>query len=471
MRNYGQIRVISIGFAATVGVAAAAFGVAGGGQVAHAAGVEHPDVGTIAIGRGGAYAADPDGGLALQYNPAGFARQPGLRVTLDASLAWQGVTFTPSDGEAAVSNGAPPFFAPAGVVSYGLGRTGPLDGLTFAVGASGPTAIGKLEYPAAGAQRYALIASDTTIVYGSAAVAAAFNRWLAAGITFQLVKGTARFTQAVWSGQSAGTNPSEDAIAHVDVTSGFIPTAVFGVTARPTERVSLGLSYRPRFTFDASGSLTTDLPDAAGALAAHQVGTSTGFTLPMPDVVRAGVLVRPRARWLVEADVVLERWSTLRSLAILPHGITIVSDNLGTQKPLPNIIFQKNFDDAVSVRVGGEHELVPGLLTLRAGYLHETSAVPLASTSVDFPNWQRDVVSVGASVALPRTPVAIDVAYAHHFLPSRTVTSSGITQVVTPCLTSGCTDPTPAVVGNGRYDASLDVVSLSLRLALPARGP
>ena len=165
--------------------------------VVRAAGVEHPDVGTVPLGRGGAYAADPDGGLAIVYNPAGLARQAGLRVTLDASLAWQHLTFTPTMGEPSVSNGAGPFLAPAFAVSYGLGTVGPLAGLTFAAGATGPTAIGKLEYPANGAQRYALVSSDTQIVYWSAAVAAAFNRWLAAGVTLQLVQGRARFVQDV----------------------------------------------------------------------------------------------------------------------------------------------------------------------------------------------------------------------------------------------------------------------------------
>ena len=457
------------------GLIAASLAWASLGAAARAAGVEHPDVGTIALGRGGAYAADPDGGLALVYNPAGFARQAGLRATLDANLAWQRLTFTPADGAPPVSNGAPPFLAPAAVVSYGLGAVGPLAGLTLAAGVAGPSAIGKLEYPATGAQRYALISSDTQIAYWSAAIAAAFNRWLAAGVTFQLVQGTARFTQAVWSGDSAGTNPAEDAIAHVHVTSGLIPTAVLGVTARPSERVAVGASWRRGFPVDASGSRVAVLPAVTGgASGAHQIGPASGFTLPLPDVVRVGVLVRPRARWLVEADVVYERWSTLQSLALLPHGISIESDNLGTSKPLPDIVFQKNFDDAVSVRLGGEHELVPGRLTARAGYLHETSAVPTASTSVDFPNWERDVVSVGASLAFPRVPVTLDLAYAHHFLPTRTVTASAITQVVTPCLTGPrCTDAAAAVVGNGAYAASLDVLSASLRFALdtPARGP
>jgi len=274
----------------------------------------------------------------------------------------------------------------------------------------------------------------------------------------------------VWSGTDAGTDPAGDALAHVDVSSGLIPTAVLGVTARPHPRVSVGASWRRGFTFDASGSLTTDLPAAARAIGARQMGTDTGFTLPFPDIFRVGVLARPRDRWLVELDFVYERWSVLRSLALQPHGIVIASDNLGTSKPLPDIVFQKSFDDAFSVRLGAEHELLPGLVA-RAGLMHETSAVPLASTNVDFPNWERDVVALGASFTIPRTPATLDLSYAHHFLPTRTVTTSRITQVVTPCLTPGCTDPAPTVVGNGTYAAALDVLSASVRVALGGRGP
>ena len=46
------------------------------------------------------------------------------------------------------------------------------------------------------------------------------------------------------------------------------------------------------------------------------------------------------------------------------------------------------------------------------------------------------------------------------------MTDSGIKQVVTPCLTPGCADPVPTVVGDGTYEAALDVLSASLRFAL-----
>src|SRR5437016_2854128 len=88
------------------------------GAPAFAAGVEHPDLGTIALGRGGAYAADPMDGLALQYNPAGFANQRGLRVTVDANLSWQRLSFTPAGGGPSAANDAPPFVEPGGAVSF-----------------------------------------------------------------------------------------------------------------------------------------------------------------------------------------------------------------------------------------------------------------------------------------------------------------------------------------------------------------
>jgi long-subunit fatty acid transport protein len=459
--------------AAAAGLAAAWL-IAARSAPAFAAGIEHPDVGTISIGRGGAYAAAPSDGLAFQYNPAGFAAQTGFRVTLDSSLSWQALTFAPATGEPQVSNSAGGFLVPAGAISYGLGRVGPLSGLTLALGATGPSAIGKETYPDKGAQRYALTKSDYFIAYYSGAIAASFGNWISAGVTMQLVKGSAKFSQAVWSAPFTGTDPtgSQDSIAHIDVTSSFIPTAVFGVSARPIPRLALGLSYRPRFTFLAHGTLTTEIPDAQKiALLIGVDGDRTDFFVTFPDVIRFGAQYTFSQRLLVEVDLVAELWSHLRTIEIRPQGIFLHSDvpGLGQRVPLPDIIFEKDFQDAYSVRVGGDYVLLPGRLTVRAGYLHETSAIPLKSVSVDFGNWQRDAVSVGGSVTIARGLVA-SFAYAHHFMPDQHVNVpdpvENIKQVVTPCLTIGCPQPTPTGVGNGVYTGSLDVASLSLGLVL-----
>lgn len=463
-RRSATLPLRSPGCLAAAGLAAVILGSSAGAQ---AAGIEHPDVGTVAIGRGGAIAAAPEDGLAFQHNPAGYAFQPGWRAMVDGNLAVQKLRFAPADGSGEVHNEGPPFLVPAVAVSYGLGPLGPLSSLTFALGATGPAAVGKQKFPATGGQRFALIESDYFIAYYSAAVAAAIRERFAFGLTFQLVHGSATFSRAVWSGTGMGTDPAFTGVAHVDVANGVKAIGLLGASFKATPRLTFGVSYRPRWRFTGSGTLRTDLPSTAGALGARQVGDQTDFQLDFPDVVRAGARYEWGAdrRWLTEVDVVYEGWSRLHTIEIHPRNITVVGENFGISKPLPNIIFRKDFQNSVSVRAGADYQALPRRLVLRAGYLHETSAIPTDSVSVDFANWRRDAVSVGASVALG-AGVWFDVAYAHHFLATQVVTNSKEVQVVTPCVLPDCTDPAATVVGNGTYRAALDLVSAGLRFAL-----
>ena len=431
------------------------------------AGLEAPDVGAVATGRGGANAARPLDGLAFQYNPAGLGWQPGLRLTLDGRWAWQKLTFQPMGSDTTVSRGGGAFLVPAAFASYGFRLSGPISLVTVGLGATGPSAIGKSNYPKDGPQRYSLIDADYFIAYGSASVAATWRDRVALGVTFQLVHGTAKFKQAVWSGPSAGTDPQLDAIATVDVKNGWTPTAVFGVSGRVTDRISVGASWRPGFSFVGHGTLTTDLPNLATALQARQIGDATEFVVDFPTVLRFGVegTLGAERRLVVESDFVYEGWSRLKTIEIHPQDIQVHSDSFDITKPLPNIVFQKDFHAAYSVRLGADYLLIPRHLVVRAGYLHETSAIPTSGVSVDFGNWARDVVSVGASVPLVRSLI-LDLAYAHHFVASQDVTDSKVVQIVTPCLSPGCRDAPATTVGNGHYEAALDVFGASLRWAL-----
>jgi len=442
-------------------------GVLLGASAAQAAGVEAPDVGAVATGRGGANAARPLDGLAFQYNPAGLGWQPGLRVTVDGRWAWQKLSFQPAGSDASVSRGGGAFLVPAGFVSYGFQTRGPISMVTVGVGATGPSAIGKSSFPKDGPQRYALVDADYFIAYGSASIAATFRERIALGVTFQLVHGSAKFSQAVWSGTSAGTDPQLDALAKVDVKNGYTPTAVVGLSGRVTERLSVGASWRPGFSFVGHGTLTTDLPYLAQSLGGRQIGDSTDFVIDFPTVLRFGVegAFGPSRRLVVEGDIVYEGWSRLKTIEIQPQGIQVRGDSFDITKPLPNIVFQKDFHDAYSLRLGADYLLIPEHLVVRAGYLHETSAIPSSGVSVDFGNWARNVVSVGASIPVA-AGVIVDVAYAHHFVASQDVTDSKVVQIVTPCLSPGCRDAAATTVGNGHYEASLDVLGVSLRWAL-----
>ncbi|MBI5609201.1 MAG: outer membrane protein transport protein, partial [Deltaproteobacteria bacterium] len=238
------------------------------------------------------------------------------------------------------------------------------------------------------------------------------------------------------------------------------PAFVLGATVLPTKTLAIGLSWRPRVDFAADGTLKTVSPDWAKTLAT-QIGDTAQLQLKFADVVRLGVQWQPRPEWQVEADAVYEGWSALKEIRIHTSNITVKSVS-GDSKPVPDIVFPHEFKDTISFRLGGEHELLHDRLRLRAGYLFESSAVPSKHVSVDFANWQRHVASIGASVQA--FGAWLDVAYAHHFVETQTITDSAVEQKLTPSLMSDMPPPKPQIVGNGVYEAGMDIVSLALRV-------
>ncbi len=328
--------------------------------------------------------------------------------------------------------------------------------------------------PADGAQRYAINSTDYFIAYYSAAIAGAWKRGdfsARFGITGQLVQGNATFNQAVWAGFGQYgtkaypvTSTTSDSVATFSGTSGLIPTAVIGLSISPTETIDIGLSYRPEISFTAPGTLDIGLPASAHTKTFHAdvVGNKAELVLPFAANLRAGIAWRVTPRVRVELDGVWERWSAFKELRI-NTGNNIQITNSATQQsvPLPDVVFPHNMQDAYSVRLGGDVTVVDDRLLVRAGYAYETSAIPTAYVSVDFPNWQRHVASVGASVRM--WGAWLDLAYAHHFVQTQVVTDSQVMQQVSPTIMPG--NPSVAsVVGNGTYNAALDVLSVSLRI-------
>ena len=431
--------------------------------LAFGAGLEFPDNGAMAMGRGGAVAASPDGAMALQYNPAGLAKRKGFHLDVEYKLSNMNVTYTPNTSEAAVSNNGGIFPAPAGMLAYGFGQVGPFSNLTIGAGGYGPSSIGVVDYPVEGAQRYALIDSDYFIAMATASVAVAWEDWLDVGFNMQMATGRAKFRKAVYSGvveYVTAYGADYDSVSTVDV-SGSSPLWLAGVTLRPMDKLSIGLSYRPQFNFEGDGTLTTEISALGQALGVKANGDKASMVVPFPQVARLGILYQLAKDCLVEADFVYEGWSAMQSIDVVPDGIKLVRGTL--EKDLPTIQIVRMYRDAWSARVGGDWGVIPDRLTLRGGYIYETSAIKQNYTSVDNANWGRNAIGLGLSVNL--WGAWLDLGYSHHFIPSRTLTNAKHEQTVSPCLTSTtCEDLEPAIIGNGTYEGSFDVFGLAVRM-------
>jgi long-chain fatty acid transport protein len=491
-----------------------------------AGGLEVPDLGTAAIGRGTAMVARADDLSAFYYNPAGLSKQAGINALLGANIVNLNVDyerygsggcyldrvggeFIPdceADQYAAsgqnpgsiliadpaldhgVANGGTRFgsvssskrlgASPMIVVQWG--DVAKVKGLAIAVGLIPPSSFGTPTYPAGGPQRYALIDANLLIVYPGAGFAYAPNRYFRVGAVFLSGIGRFRQSQAIRPlpqplDQSFNEDPAGDAVLAIDASDPFIPTGIIGVMSQPLDWLELGLSVKLPADIRAEGDVTYRAPHGAGAdlpdsyLKKDKVTLSQSF----PFVVRAGArFVHPR--FDVEADFVFEQWSSLESFAV--DMDSVLFDGMYSDLPMPDAEIPKRFRDVYSVRFGGDVELWPEHLTARVGGFYQSSAYPANNEtfSVDFPFGEQ--VGVGGGLtwhAIIRGFNYLDVhaGYMHVFQPDVIVERGVLQQQGLPMRLSADESVQIAnVVNGGRYRVSLNMFGLALEGHFPLRG-
>ena len=114
------------------------------------------------------------------------------------------------------------------------------------------------------------------------------------------------------------------------------------------------------------------------------------------------------------------------------------------------------YEDIVSVRLGGDYQVVPDKVWVRGGLLWEQSAIPTRTLSVLQVDMDKLVLGLGASAKLNEV-VQLDVGYSRIFYLGGEVTDSIVEQL-------NPTNPDGAiVVGNGTYEASGDLFGIGAR--------
>ena len=127
------------------------------------------------------------------------------------------------------------------------------------------------------------------------------------------------------------------------------------------------------------------------------------------------------------------------------------------------ITVPKQWNDVLSVKLGGDFNLVPERWTLRAGVYYETAAAPSAYANVDFPAGAQIGGALGASLLLHRWEVAL--TYQLRYQPSFTVAEADARvyqQTPGGSCTAPSTDPNVCNVNAGTYAAASHLVSLAV---------
>jgi long-subunit fatty acid transport protein len=430
-----------------------------------AAGFFYPDLGATPLGRGMTGAAGAGDLSALALNPAGLATLHGLRVQAELAFSQQAIDYTragtcldPRPCQT-VSNSSGWFLNTLSGVSWALRPE-----LVLAAGIYGPPSMGRENFPdprqvqgsiVVGApQRYMLISENNTVLYPGVAAAWRALEWLDVGAVVQVRYFRSRQVQSIYSVGLSGERPSEfDAIVSADATESARLVFGAGVIARPLPGLSLGLSARPGAPVHASGTLDVTLPSVAAQAGATTTGRNADFDLQLPPEARLGARY-DRGRLSVLGEVTWQNWGVLRSIVVTPQDIVIHQN--GTDQKVGPIEIPRKWKAAWSARAGAEFELLPWL-TLRAGGLYETSAIPPETLQLDFVALSRFGATLGATARWRF--LSGTVGYAHYFNQKSTVTGSQVMRI----------DPYPAPdfpVGNGDYSTSLDLLAFQLAATL-----
>jgi long-chain fatty acid transport protein len=398
-----------------------------------AGGPEIADQGARATGRGGAMTVKADDPSAIYYNPAGLALQRGTGFLLSNRMLYTDIEFRRartldwSDATHGVPrlvdfehvrNEVPwTWLSPMAAVTSDFG----LEDWTFAVGTYAPNAAGHLKYPRFGPQRYMMTEQDVIMLYYNASVAWKYKDLFGVGLSLQYVD-VPRFNfSVVVDGNISPRHVYPDSSPfdmHVAIRGenrfGF--TGILGAWVKPIRGLEIALAgrflpihVRTDSTLDVTAdNLASDEP--VKVLKGSVEDNRVAFEITFPTQLRGGIrwYLEEGGRELadIELDVQWEMWSQ-NSRYLLDAGVT--TELAGQRVDIDQVAIPREFIDTVSIRLGGDVQVIPGRLWLRAGGFYESPAVRPAYAYLDALSFHR--LSPSAGLTLRVLGADLSVAY------------------------------------------------------------
>ena len=445
--------------------------------------MEYVGQGTRALGRGGAFAARADDPMALTYNPAALAQLEGTQLMLNVSNAFYDacVTREGTYGDQVVPDGTTdrfgdfaeyrnspfPRICQNNMLNPGiwLAATHQItDRLGVGFGVMTPASAGHLVWgdgrggTEAGTEpspvRYQLVEQDIKLLLPTFGVGARPVDWLRIGFSFQW--GVALINYLNYTVLNGTENPSEDVRSELSASDLFIPAAILSLHLVPFDSLDIVLHGRISDDIRAKGDvevvvgdfLTTPLATSENRDSSIQAAQPSQFGLSLRYNDTRGTGEGDglaNERWDVEVDFVYIKASQFEAIRLDIPSLPLVLED-GIQVDLPH-----KWKDQISVRIGGDYNVIPDVLAVRAGAHWESTALRGSYMNIDFQPAQRLGLHTGLTLRLGK--VDLSLAYAHIFQETVEVplNSANFRQIA---------DTNPLVVNAGTYETSIDVISL-----------
>jgi long-chain fatty acid transport protein len=369
------------------------------------------------------------------FNPGAFAFAPtGFQV--GGNMAIPRISFRPGDadqGQRTLQNTN--VFPFSGFIGFG-----PKEG-KWRLGLGVYTPFGsELHYQQGWEGRYSLTDINLRSVTAQATVAYAITPQfsIGGGVT-SLVYGDVDLQRDIPVQAQGSTQP-----AHAQLTGKADHKVGYnlGVMFKPSDKLSVGLSYRSAVDAHVSnGDITlTGIPASA---ASGFTAKNFDVTLPLPDVYSFGIGVHPTEKLLLAFDANLVGWSRYQSLDFTYSGGVLGGAGVTTSSS------KRQYQDALAFRLGGQYKVTDNF-TVRAGTFYDFAAVRDGFVTPETPDADRIGVTAGLSYEFAQR-FGIDASFLFEDFMKRSQSQSDLISNGTADRVAGTYKTTIAVPGVQLY--------------------
>jgi long-chain fatty acid transport protein len=386
---------------------------------AHASGFQLKENSVKALGAAFAGSGvNPGDASVVLNNPASMTAFEGTTVQADLSVIDLGYEF---EGDGTDALGRPLTGGNGGNAGDvtpipALSMVHKLDnGLALGAMVSAPFGL-KTEYGREWEGRYLADTSDVQIVNLTLSAALELNEHFSVGAGVAFSHADVTLSKAVDFGTLLFSNPATRPLpfalpqardGHAEIKgqdNGF--GWVAGATLRPTDRLSIGLSYQSEIDYELRGTADWDVPGDVAAVFSRSPATAplfqdgnVGAKLTTPDTLALVARWQATDRVALMANVTETGWSSLRE-------VRIQFDN-----PDPDSVEPFEWEDTLFTSIGAEFALNDAW-TLRGGVAYDETPTSLEHRTPRLPDDDRRWYSLGATWAMSDA-MSFDFAYTY----------------------------------------------------------
>lgn len=211
----------------------------------------------------------------------------------------------------------------------------------------------------------------------------------------------ATFDVAMHAGAEEVEGLTRDLGQYEESMNGWGYGGTFGVLFKPSEKISLGATFRTASTVKFSGEATISNMQLLGANSTSDLDREVTW----PMWIAGGVAFRPLEKLILTADLQWTQWSKIEVIETTykdPVWAPMMAISGDDERPM-------YWDDKLQIRFGAEYQV--SNLAFRAGYYNDPSPAPDETMNVLLPNYDFNVVTGGFGYYLNGLQIDLAVEY------------------------------------------------------------